>query len=254
MISPLISVVTVVYNGSKYIEDTILSIINQDYKNIQYIIIDGGSTDSTIEIVNKYMDYVDLFISEPDYGIYHAMNKSLLFCKGQWVNFMNVGDYFYNNSVISDIFNENLNLNSDIIYGNHQVLYSNSIVNKYPSNLKYLWKGMTIQHQSIFVSQKVYKKFSFNINYQFAADFDLIFRCKNYGYKFFYYPKFFSIISANGFSERNSYLTYLEFKEISLGYDFNIFHRIFFAILLPYRKIIFFTRIYIRRLIIFLDF
>jgi glycosyltransferase involved in cell wall biosynthesis len=241
---PLITIVTVVYNGSKFIEDTILSVINQDYKNIQYIIIDGGSNDTTIDIINKYKNFIDIFISESDFGIYDAMNKSLLYCKGDWLNYMNVGDIFYNNTVISDIFTNGIKLNTDLIYGNHKVLYKNSIVNKYPSNLDDLWKGMTIQHQSIFLNKNIYKNCLFNTKYRFAADFDLVLRCKKNGYNFFYLNKFICIVSANGFSESNSYSTYLEFKKISLLYDSSLSHKLYFIFKLPFRKIIILLKFY----------
>jgi glycosyltransferase involved in cell wall biosynthesis len=239
MIFPLISIVTVVYNGSKDIEETILSVINQDYKNIQYIIIDGGSTDTTINIINRYIDNIDVLITEPDLGIYDAMNKSISYCKGEWLNFMNVGDIFYSNTIISDIFTKSNNLKKDIIYGNHQVYYPNSIVTKYPSKLKYLWKGMTIQHQSIFINQLIYKNNTFNTYYKFAADFDLFLKCKKNGYNFIYLDKIISIVSANGFSELNSYSTYLEFKKISLLYNPSIIHKIYFFFKIPFRKLVF---------------
>ncbi len=82
---PLITVITVVYNGEKYLEETIQSVINQTYPNVEYIIIDGGSTDETIDIIKKYEDKIDLWISEKDEGIYDAMNKGIYLATGQWV-------------------------------------------------------------------------------------------------------------------------------------------------------------------------
>ena len=115
----LISVVTVCYNAVNDIEKTIMSVLGQTYKNIEYIIIDGGSIDGTIDIINKYKEHISLFVSEPDKGIYDAMNKGLMKANGQWINFMNAGDTFASNSVISNIFgcNESDLIKYDVIYG-----------------------------------------------------------------------------------------------------------------------------------------
>lgn len=92
--NPLISVVTVSYNAADTIEQTILSVINQNFTDYEYIIVDGGSTDSTLDIIKKYQDKITLWVSEPDRGIYDAMNKGIRFAKGEWINFMNAGDSF----------------------------------------------------------------------------------------------------------------------------------------------------------------
>ena len=101
---PLFSIITVSYNAKESIEDTINSIVNQTYSNFEYIIVDGGSTDGTLDIIRKYEDKISYWISEPDNGIYDAMNKGLAICKGEWINFMNSGDLFYNDHVLVDIY------------------------------------------------------------------------------------------------------------------------------------------------------
>ncbi len=237
----IISVVTVVFNGASQIEKTIQSIINQKYKKIQYIIIDGGSTDKTIEIIEKYKDKIDVFISESDNGIYDAMNKALPFCKGDWINYMNVGDTFFSNNTLESLFRNNI-FKSDIIYGNHQVIYPKLLINKYPNALKNIWKGMPMQHQSIFIHRSVFDNKTFNTYYKYAADYDLIYYCFNSCYKFQYVNEIISQVSANGFSESNSISTYLEFKNISLKYDKNISHKIYFYLLIPYRKFVLFVK------------
>ena len=98
-----ISVITVAYNASRYIETTILSVINQTYSNIEYIIIDGGSTDGTVDIIKKYSNKISYWISEPDKGIYDAMNKGINKATGEWINFMNAGDTFHNPDTLSAV-------------------------------------------------------------------------------------------------------------------------------------------------------
>ena len=241
MTKPLVSIVTVVYNGAENIEETILSIINQDYNKIQYIIIDGGSKDNTLDIVNKYQEKIDILISEPDKGIYDAMNKALPLCKGEWINFMNVGDLFYDSTSLSKIFNT-FREHSSIIYGNHQVMYPKYLINKFPRPLNKIWKGMPMQHQSIFVHKNIFEKLKFDIKFKFAADYDLIFYSYKNGSSFTYINENICKVSANGFSESNSVSTYLEFKNISLKYDNRLSHRIYFILLIPFRKFVFFIK------------
>lgn len=91
---PKVSIITVVYNGEKELENTILSVIRQTYDNLEYIIVDGGSTDNTINIIKKYANKISYWISEPDKGIYDAMNKGIDVANGEWLLFRNCGDYF----------------------------------------------------------------------------------------------------------------------------------------------------------------
>ena len=100
----LISVVTVCYNAADTIEKTMLSVLNQTYHDIEYIIIDGGSTDGTVEIIRKYADRIAYWVSEPDKGIYDAMNKGIKVATGEWINFMNAGDEFVDANVLDKLF------------------------------------------------------------------------------------------------------------------------------------------------------
>ncbi|RXE60893.1 glycosyltransferase, partial [Muribaculaceae bacterium Isolate-001 (NCI)] len=102
--SQKITVVTVCYNAVKEIEKTIQSVISQTYDNVEYIIVDGGSTDGTLDIIRKYSSRITRWVSEPDKGIFDAMNKSAHMATGEYINFMNAGDLFFDEKVLSDIF------------------------------------------------------------------------------------------------------------------------------------------------------
>ena len=114
----LVSIITVCFNSNKTIEDTIISVLSQSYKHIQYILIDGGSTDGTLQTINKYKDRIDIIISEKDSGIYDAMNKGLRLSKGKIVGILNSDDLYYSNDVITQITNIFAQVNSKIIFGN----------------------------------------------------------------------------------------------------------------------------------------
>ena len=174
MPNPKISVVTVCYNAADTIEETILSVLNQTYDNVEYIIIDGGSTDGTIDIIKKYADHLAYWVSEPDKGIYDAMNKGIDAATGDYINFMNAGDLFPTSSVISDCFS-NAELNSVIIYGDWIEVFGNATMVKKASPLSHLNSGMVCPHQSLFVSTDYHKKRPFNLKYKIAADYDLVY-------------------------------------------------------------------------------
>lgn len=143
----LISVVTVSYNAVATIEQTLLSVINQTYPNIEYIIIDGGSTDGTVDIIKKYADEIVYWISEPDKGIYDAMNKGIKKANGEWINFINAGDSYYDKKSIEQIV---LSFHEEgiIYYGDAWV---NSICKKYWGKFSRRKLAMgNICHQAIF--------------------------------------------------------------------------------------------------------
>jgi glycosyltransferase involved in cell wall biosynthesis len=215
----LVSIVTVVYNGVGAINATLNSVLGQSYPNIQYVIIDGGSTDGTLQIINKYQDQIDVYISEPDLGIYDAMNKALSYCKGTWVNYMNCGDIFYSSNTVEIIFNDLLNREADILFGKHVVSYYEKLVPKLPNPINELWKGMTIQHQSIFAKTEFLLERKFNLSYKFAADYNFLYDCYKHGCNIVHLDVFVSIVAAQGFSESNSVETYKEFRKIALKYE-----------------------------------
>ena len=167
---PLITVVTVVYNGAESLEQTITSVINQTYDNIEYIIIDGASSDSTLDIIKKYEDKIDYWQSEPDKGIYDAMNKGISLSSGEWINFMNSGDCFFDHDVIEKISKYSINNPIyDIIYGD-VVKKDNTKIKQYsPTYINFLLER-SLCHQSIFAKKRTFINNYFNISYKIIAD------------------------------------------------------------------------------------
>ena len=200
--NPLVSIVTVSLNSAKTIERTITSVLNQTYKNIEYIIIDGGSADGTIDIIKKYNDRIAYWISEKDHGIYDAMNKGIDIARGQYINFMNSDDYLYNENVIEDIVLLCCD-DYDLVYGNTEIrLKHNKFVIKAPLP-KYLWKGLII-HQSSFISNRMAKKYKYNINNELVADFELFLNIYYNNGKILRVNKIISSYSTGGISSIRS--------------------------------------------------
>jgi glycosyltransferase involved in cell wall biosynthesis len=170
------SVVTVVYNGAEVIEETLLSCIGQDYSNMEYIVIDGASTDKTIEIINKYKDKISKLLSEPDHGIYDAMNKAIKMATGEWILFMNCGDRFCDRYVLSMIASEIKTLETypDVIYGNTFFLFKDASLKMKPMSLDKIKREMVFCHQSSLVRTELIKSFDFDLRYRLAADYDMM--------------------------------------------------------------------------------
>lgn len=175
MIQQKISVVTVCYNAVNDIEKTILSVINQTYPNVEYLIIDGGSTDGTMDVVNRYKDKIDIIVSEPDKGIYDAMNKGIDRATGEWINFMNAGDYLVDNFVLQSLSSiiDADTLKCDFYYGNSVQVFSKHMESKKPFGLKFLYQSMPFSHQCIFAKKEILLKHRFSLQYKLASDYEL---------------------------------------------------------------------------------
>ncbi|WP_294957653.1 glycosyltransferase family 2 protein [Sulfurovum sp.] len=215
---PLITVVTVVFNGEKYLEKTIQSIINQDYDNVEYVIIDGGSTDNTIEIIKRYENQIDYWVSEPDGGIYDAMNKGITLATGEWINFMNTGDLFNNFKIVKLFFSGNLN-NYSVLYGDTINMYGdNKCVLDRVHPIETMYKKLPFSHQSTFVRRPLLKRYSFNTDYKICADYDFFYRLYIEKYKFKYLDNIIAHFDMDGVSQ-NYYKPLKDMKKIVSIYE-----------------------------------
>lgn len=202
--NPLISVITVVFNGGNELEETILSVINQTYALVEYIIIDGGSTDNTLEILKKYDSRIDYWVSEKDNGIYDAMNKGITLASGQFLNFMNCGDRFFSNQVLFDIFQHypSNSISSKILFGDWEVRYPSGKSRLVTSGeVRDLWKGSQFCHQSVFVESGYHKENLYNSEHPMVADFEFFFSAFKKGISFEKINKVVSSILAGGISD-----------------------------------------------------
>ncbi|UOE48191.1 glycosyltransferase [Mucilaginibacter sp. SMC90] len=181
--TPLVSIITIVYNGEKYIEDTINSVLAQSYEFIEYIIVDGGSTDNTCSIVKKFGNKIAKFISEKDKGISDAFNKGIALATGQLVGIINADDW-YEPDAIEKIVNLYTDDNT-IISGNVKLYNSETKYNIKASSLDGLRKQMTIWHPGTFVPKAIYDKIGvYALEYKVLMDYDFVVRCFMGGVKF----------------------------------------------------------------------
>jgi glycosyltransferase involved in cell wall biosynthesis len=200
-ISPKISVVTVCYNIVKDIEATIQSVLNQTYRNIEYIIIDGGSTDGTVDVIRKYADKITYWVSEPDKGIYDAMNKAINIATGEYINFMNAGDTFADNNTLENVF-DGYSGGSDVIYGDViEYFHGRGKILKRADGLKGDSQALGLCHQSTFIKLSVHKRFPYDLSYKICADRNAFLKIFQSGGKFEYVAKPISIFEQiNGVS------------------------------------------------------
>ncbi len=199
-----VSVVKVVYNAKESLEATIASVLNQSYPHVEYIIIDGGSQDGTVELITRYRDRLAYWTSEPDRGIYDAMNKGVAAAKGDWIIFINAGDEFYCASTL-EILSSDLAVNKDIVYGDVVIKYEDFRIVKRSGELRNIWRGMQFCHQSSAVRLKRLQHMPFNIDNPIAADLEWFIRAYDSGYVFLRHNQIISTVSAGGISDADQY-------------------------------------------------
>ncbi len=201
-IKPVISIVTVVLNNAAGFHKTADSVAGLDYPSIEFIVIDGGSSDGTLRVIEEYASHIKIRVSEPDRGIYDAMNKGIRFATGEWIIFMNAGDVFADPGVISRIFDGNLG-KEDLIYGDSIADYNRFCVLQKASPEDSLWKGMPFCHQAMLARTSILKSHGFSLAYPIAADFDLVYRMHSEHRSFHYFPQPVCIINVTGLSNQH---------------------------------------------------
>ena len=217
---PKFSIITICYNEPN-LEKTCKSIVNQTFQGFEWIVIDGGSNRQTLDIFEKYKDRIDYFVSEKDNGRYHAMNKGLRVAKGEYVNFMNAGDYFNGHDVLEKIIH--FGLDKDIVYGDWDVIDGGGKVKlwKFPAviDFEFLYLG-ALPHQSSFIKRNLFEKYGFyDERFQIASDWEkwLVFILFHHcSYK--HINLSCSVFNLNGISTKNIQQNIEERKKILRQY------------------------------------
>lgn len=168
-----LSVITINYNNRDGLRKTIESVVNQTCNNFEYIIIDGGSTDGSADVIKEYADKIDYWVSEPDKGCYHAMNKGVNVASGEYVIFINSGDYFYSDGIVDTFLQEKPI--EDVLCGD--MFLSLGCVNYVPEKLtfRYFYEG-NLPHQACFIKTSLQKKYPYNENLKIVSDYEFFLR------------------------------------------------------------------------------
>lgn len=197
---PLITIITVVFNGIKTIEQTILSVIRQPYQNKEYIIIDGGSTDGTVDLIRKYESHLSYWVSESDGGVYDAMNKGIGHAKGELIGIINADDW-YEENIFSSIAKQYIDTGSDhVIYGLLRIFQDDEFYSMVGNSIRILRED-TIMHPTCFIPMKFYRTFgTYNSKYKYSADYDLTLRYVDNGVKFSFIEKTIANFRRGGIS------------------------------------------------------
>lgn len=178
-----VSIITVCYNAESTIEFALQSVLNQDYKDIEYIVIDGASSDMTLSIIKKYEGKIAKIVSEKDNGMYYAINKGIELATGDVVGLLHADDFYASNKIISRIVTEFQSKNIDAVYGDLQYVFKEDINkvfrnwNSNPYNPSLFLKGWMPPHPTFFVKRECYKDFGkFNTTFSISADYELMLR------------------------------------------------------------------------------
>ncbi len=215
MIRPRVSIVSICRNEGEAIRETIRSVLAQTFEDFEYIIKDGASTDDTVKIAREYtgsfaerkIEYK--VISEADKGIYDAMNAGVLYAQGEWINFMNAGDCFYNANTLENIFDGRAYEGVDLLYGDalEEEFGEYFYFRKCPELIE---ERMPFSHQSVFARKELLQELPFDLKYRIAADYNFLLEAKNRGKIFKDTGETVAVVSKSGVSTVRLKDTYLE--------------------------------------------
>ncbi len=239
--NPKVSIITVVYNNRLNFLKTLESVKTQNYTNIEFIIVDGGSTDGTIDVVKQNEDLISKWISEPDKGIYDAMNKGLKLATGDYIWFLNGGDIIYSSDTLSKIFS--CEINADVYYGDTELVddkgksYGKRKLKTPPDNLSWgdMINGMVVSHQSMIIKREIIPPY--DIKYKHCADIDWTIKILKRSNKIINTKEIITKFLLGGYSRKNTLSSLFERIKI-LSQHFNVVYVLLNHIKLAYKFII----------------
>ena len=234
---PVVSIITACLNAEDTIEQTIQSVIDQTYPKIEYVIIDGNSTDGTLDIIRKYKDHITKWISEPDTGVYDGMNKGIAHSTGDILYFLNSGDHLYNNGIIEEVVNKFADGDTVAVYGNVEVVNEHSKktvvrgTRVTHNNLLY----RRVCHQALFVKRELFEEFGdFVASLKYSADHEFIVKAiKKYPDRFLYVNETIARYQDGGMSCKMMEKTKMDDLKI-ISSNYNIVQFLFGAVVCAY--------------------
>jgi len=230
----LLSIVTVVFNGATHLDQAIRSVIDQTYPNIEYLIIDGGSSDGTLDIIKSNEARIDYWVSEPDKGIYDALNKGLTRVKGDLIGLLSADDY-YEPDVLRLVANAFADAAAPGIYFGNSYILQEDLGLRYLSIARLqLWRGMTFKHQAMFIDRQIHQRIGlYNISYRIAGDYEFVLRAMKNQVPFYYIDHALVNYRNTGVSGMNPCASLVEAMRINVSFygilsrEFAIFMALF---------------------------
>lgn len=247
MKSPLISIITIALNAEIYLEQTIQSVLNQTYKNIEYIIVDGGSTDGTLGVIEKYKNAIDHIISEKDEGIADAMNKGVSLASGDYIIFLHADDYFHHDTCLEESI-KFLEVTTDILACRIQFGKDQKIITPTGFNFWTNFKGMP--HQGILCRRSLIESLhGFDTQFKICMDYDLLLRAYQNGARLKKAPVVLSVMRDTGISSlrdwKNLRFRFAEEKRVHekncRSLLMGVLYKIYWLLYLPYRRLSYVT-------------
>jgi glycosyltransferase involved in cell wall biosynthesis len=256
MMQDKVSIITVTYNSVASLQKTVGSVISQTYRNIEFIIIDGGSTDGSPEYLVQHQNQIDAWISESDQGIYDAMNKGSKMATGEWIIFLNSGDVFADGNVLENVFSADIPKEIDVIYGDTVYSYGKEEYREFRKSkeMRNFWKGMITSHQSFFIRKRAMDHRPFDTSYKIGSDFNQLYALLMDGGLFVYKKLDISRVDTTGISNNKKMIqsvlehwsTIRRYSKITLYYHMYYLFLTLIVLLLFGVKLIIPGRIYIQ--------
>ncbi len=213
-----ISIITVTYNAERFLEETITSVLSQDYSECEYLIIDGGSTDGTLDIIRKYEASLSCWISEPDNGMYDAMNKGISRTTGDIIGIINADDYYFPGALpkVAEAF-ANHNLDEYIFWGDVEYERLGRVRGFRQKNLA---RGAFAPHPSMFCPKRIYERIGgYDTSFRLLGDYDFMYRAVNqHNIKPLYVPELIAFFRGGGLADRNIYSCLCDELRVKLRY------------------------------------